>query len=141
MMQRNIVLDTNCLIQIISRRSKNYFLWERFLEGDYNLCVTNDILEEYEEILCNKANRYIANLVLDIIRQAPNTYEFDAQYRWNLITADPDDNKFVDCAIVANADFIVSEDNHFSVLKNIPFPKVNVIRLNTFAKLYQRKIN
>jgi putative PIN family toxin of toxin-antitoxin system len=137
MSQRNIVLDTNCLIQIISRRSSKYFLWKKFLDGEYNLCITNDIMEEYEEILCEKANRYIASLVLDIIRQAPNTYEFDAQYRWHLITADPDDNKFVDCAIVANADYIVSEDNHFSVLKTIPFPKVNVIRLDKFAQLYQ----
>lgn len=31
-MQRNIVLDTNCLLQIIARQSKNYFLWEGFLQ-------------------------------------------------------------------------------------------------------------
>lgn len=53
-MQRNIVLDTNCLLQIIARKSKNYFLWERFLNGDYCLCFTTEILEEYEEILCLK---------------------------------------------------------------------------------------
>jgi rRNA-processing protein FCF1 len=51
MSQRNIVLDTNCLIQIISRRSNTYFLWKKFLDGEYNLCITNDIMEEYEEIL------------------------------------------------------------------------------------------
>ena len=52
-MQRNIVLDTNCLLQIIARKSKNYFLWEGFLNGDYCLCFTTEILEEYEEtILC-----------------------------------------------------------------------------------------
>ena len=50
----------------------------------------------------------------------------------DLITQDPDDNKFVDCAIVANADYLVSEDNHFNVLKDIPFPKVNVITLEQF---------
>ena len=50
-MQRNIVLDTNCLLQIIARQSKNYFLWEGFLNGDYSLYYTTEILEEYEEIL------------------------------------------------------------------------------------------
>ena len=51
------------------------------------------------------------------------------EFRWNFIAADPDDNKFVDCAIAANADYIITNDNHFSVLKNIPFPRVNVLTL------------
>lgn len=136
MEERNIVLDTNCLIQIISRKSQCYYLWELFLEGFYNLCITNEILEEYEEILCQKANRKIASLVIEIIRRAPNTIEYDASYRWNIITKDPDDNKFVDCAIVANVDFIVTEDRHFKEVKNNAIPHVNVISLNEFAKLY-----
>lgn len=47
----NIVLDTNCLVISLSRRSKYYSVWEDFLEGKYTLCYTNDILTEYEEIL------------------------------------------------------------------------------------------
>lgn len=76
-------------------------------------------------------------MVLEIIRLAPNTIEYDASYHWHLIESDPDDNKFVDCAVVANADFIVSEDRHFNALKNVPFPKVNVIRLDEFSYLYK----
>ena len=72
-MQRNICLDTNCLLQLIARKNKNYFLWEGFLNGDYCLCYTTEILEEYEEILCLKTNRLIATIVLEIITQAPNT--------------------------------------------------------------------
>ena len=135
-MQRNIVLDTNCLLQIIARRSKNYSVWEGFLNGDHCLCYTTEILEEYEEILCQKTNRPIADMVLEIISQAPNTKRIDAHYHWNLITRDPDDNKFVDCAIFANADFIVSDDRHFEDLKMIDFPRVLVVRLEEFAKLY-----
>mgnify|MGYP002521616672 CR=1 FL=1 len=136
-MLRNIVLDTNCLLQIISRHSKNYFLWEGFLSGDYCLCYTTEILEEYEEILCQKTNRLIASMVLEIITQATNTKRVDAHYRWNLISKDPDDNKFVDCAIFGNADFIVSDDKHFKELENVDFPKVLVVRLDEFAKRYK----
>jgi len=32
------------------------------------------------------------------------------------ITHDPDDNKFADCAIAAEADFILTEDRHFQEL-------------------------
>ena len=130
-------MDTNCLLQIVARRSRNYFLWEKFLEGEYFLCVTTEILEEYEEIICRKSNAIIASMILEIIEQAPNTLKFDAHYRWNLITRDPDDNKFVDCAIVANADFIVSEDRHFKELENVKFPKVIVVRLKEFARMYR----
>jgi predicted nucleic acid-binding protein len=52
-----------------------------------------------------------------------------------LIYVDEDDNKFVDCAVAANADFILTSDKHFRVLKDIPFPKVKVISLEEFEKL------
>jgi len=55
----------------------------------------------------------------------------------NVFPAIADDNKFVDCAIVANADFIVSEDNHFNILKEIPFPHIRVIKLEDFAAMYK----
>ncbi len=54
---------------------------------------------------------------------------------WNFITEDPDDNKFVDCAISANADFIVTNDKHFRVLKKISFPSVPVISADDFVEI------
>ena len=52
----------------------------------------------------------------------------------HLIRRRKDDNKFVDCAIVSMADYIVSEDAHFRVLKDIPFPMVRVIGLKEFQR-------
>ena len=46
-----VVIDTNCLLQIISRHSPYRPIWDAFLEGRYQLCVSNEILEEYQEIL------------------------------------------------------------------------------------------
>jgi predicted nucleic acid-binding protein len=57
------------------------------------------------------------------------------EYKWNLITKDPDDNKFVDCAIASNADWIVTNDKHFHLLRDIDFPKVNVISIEEFIDL------
>lgn len=119
---------------MISRRSKFYDLWMDFINGSYRLCVTNDIIDEYEEILAEKTSTHIAKLICEIILRAPNTIKFDAHFRWGLIENDYDDNKFVDCAIVANARFIVSEDTHFNVLKQIPFPYVEVVKLEEFKE-------
>jgi len=56
-------------------------------------------------------------------------------YKWNLIHADPDDNKFVDCALNAGADYIVTNDRHFNVLKSLGFPPVKVIDIETFKSV------
>ena len=56
-------------------------------------------------------------------------------YRFNLITADPDDNKFVDCAVIAGATYIVSNDRHFEELKQSEFPKVDVRNLSEFLNI------
>ena len=55
--------------------------------------------------------------------------------RFHLLShIDKDDDKFVDCAITANADYIVTEDSHFDHLKQIPFPKLNVLTLDEFLE-------
>jgi len=41
----------------------------------------------------------------------------------------------VDCAIAGIADFIVTDDRHFKVLKKIPFPKVKVISADDFVEI------
>ena len=131
-MKRYVVLATNCLLQSLSQRSQYYKVWEDFVMGRYVLCVSNEILEEYEEIISSHMSSLAARIAVETILRANNVVRVDAQFRFNLITADIDDNKFVDCAIIANADYIVSEDSHFNVLKSIPFPRVEVKRLREF---------
>jgi uncharacterized protein len=42
-------------------------------------------------------------------------------FNFRIIVDDPDDNKFVDCAIASEADYVLTEDLHFSVLRNAGF--------------------
>lgn len=87
------------------------------------LCVSNDILNEYEEIISTKVNSYIAANVIQTLINSPFVNFVDPYYRFELIKHDMDDNKFVDCAVASNANFIVSENHHFSVLKKSNFPQ------------------
>ena len=134
-MKRRIVLDTNCLVSSLPRKGKYYQVWQDFFAGKYTLCYTNEILTEYEEILTQKMGKMIAQNVVKAIIARPNTLKLDPHFRFQLISQDLDDNKFVDCAIVANAQYIVTEDKHFNVLSEIDFPKVDVINLDTFLTL------
>lgn len=131
----NYVLDTNCLIMSLSSRNQYSFIWNSFVNGIFNLCVTNEILEEYEEVISRNINSKVAKLVISYMLMLPNVKYFDPHYSFGLIQADYDDNKFVDCAIVANARCIVSEDHHFDVLENVDFPKVDVIGIDDFLSI------
>ena len=130
-----LVLDTNSLIQCVSRRSRYHGLWLSFIDGSNHLCVTTEILNEYVEILQRETSETFASLVLEVILNNPHTLFINTFYKFNLITADPDDNKFVDCAIAGNATYIVSNDSHFNVLKQIDFPKLVVKKIQEFSVL------
>lgn len=125
-----LVLDTNSLIQCIARRSRYHAIWLSLLDGRNSLCVSNEILEEYEEILERKASHTFAMLAINVIINNPYTVFITPYYHFNLITADSDDNKFVDCAVAGNAKFIVTEDRHYDILQKIDFPKVEIIKLD-----------
>jgi len=127
-----VVLDTNVLLVSITPKSIFYPIFDSFLKEDYELCVTNEILLEYEEILKKKVGLELASVVIDIIENAPNTIFITRYFEWNLINADLDDNKFVDCAIASNAKLLVTEDKHFNVLRQIDFPKVQLINIEKF---------
>ena len=47
---------------------------------------------------------------------------------------DYDDNKFVDCVLKANADFIIIHDKHFNILQNIDFPKIDTLSAQEFME-------
>jgi putative PIN family toxin of toxin-antitoxin system len=127
-----IVLDTNILLVSFSSKSEFYWIWISLLERQFTLCVTTDILLEYEEVIARHVNPAVARNVLDAITDLPNL-EFVTKYIfWQLIDQDTDDNKFVDCAIACNAKYLVSEDKHFKILETIPFPKVELIGIDAF---------
>ncbi len=129
-----VVLDTNVLLAALPQSSSTHVIFQRLLEGAYTLCITSDILHEYEEVFQRRANHEVAVLAMGLLDILPNLERINKYYFWNLITADPDDNKFVDCAIAANAHFICTEDKYFSVLENIPFPSVSVISASAFIQ-------
>ena len=130
-----LVLDTNAIIRSIPRISNYHDLYLSLFDGRNQLCVSNEILEEYEEIIERHVNSIIAKSIIAQILNNDNTLLITPYFRYNLIKNDPDDNKFVDCAMAANAKFIVTEDKHFEILKEIDFPKVDIITLDEIIRI------
>ena len=131
---RRIVLDTNCLLQSLPSKSPYHKIWTEVLAGEICLCVNTDILDEYEEILAKKTTPEIAVSVVETIARLRTTVFQETYIHFNLIQADLDDNKFVDCAVASDAQYVVTNDSHFEVLKQIQWPKVFTITINEFIK-------
>lgn len=130
-----IVLDTNCLLPAIFPRSKYHWVWESFRRTDFTLCYSNEIIAEYEELLSRLYPPNMTENAMHLLLNSHNIEKVIPYYKWNLITADPDDNKFVDCALNGGADYIVTNDKHFNILKEINFPYVKVVDIEAFKQI------
>ena len=132
---RRIVLDTNCLLQSLPSKSPYHKIWTDVLCGEISLCVNTEILDEYEEILSQKINGEVATNVVEAIARLHTTTYQEIYVHFGLIQDDEDDNKFADCAVASGAEFIVTNDKHFNILKRTPWPDIKVTNIKEFIKL------
>ena len=117
--------------------SPYHSVFKELAKGNFDIAISTDIAFEYEEVFSLKFIKSKADIFFYFIKTSDNVIETQIFYKWNLITVDPDDNKFVDCAIAANADYIVTNDKHFNILKEINFPKVNYITIEEFMEILE----
>jgi len=129
-----VVLDCNILVMSLTSRSPYHLIYQRLIEGGFDIAITNEILLEYEEIIQLKYGNSTASTFLSLVNELPNVHHTIVYYKWLLMETDPDDNKYVDCAIASKANFIVSEDRHFNALDQISFPEVKNISIDVFLE-------
>ena len=134
-----IVLDTNVLLISIPKNSKYRRIFDSFLLKQFTLVLSNEILSEYAEIITQKANAIVCANIIEMLLSAVNVEKQDVFFKWQLIEIDKDDNKFVDCSIASNADYLVTNDKHFDVLKSIEFPSVAILNVDEFMELLMNK--
>ena len=131
---RRVVIDTNCLLAILPSRSPYHSVWTEFLAGRLEICVSNEILMEYEEILSEKTSPYFADSIVQALLNRKNLVRVSPVWRFNMISQDPDDNKFVDCAVCGRAEYLVSNDKHFRELRDVSFPPITLVTIQEFVK-------
>ena len=116
-----VCLDTNAFLQLFGRRSPYQPIVQALVEGRFALAVSTPILLEYEEVARELYGAIFwseASNFLHLAALAGQVRQVVPQFHFRLITADPDDDAQADCAIAAGADFIITEDHHFNVLRN-----------------------
>jgi len=101
----------------------------------FSLVISNDILTEYAENIAFKANEIVSANIIEMLMSATNVEKQDIFFIWQLIEIDKEDNKFVDCSIAGNVDYLVTNDKHFNIVKSIEFPPITLLNIDEFLEL------
>ena len=134
-----VVLDTNVILRAISSKSEYAVLIDELYLQTFSMVVSTEVLFEYEEKITEFFGKHTAKDFLDFLVMLPNVEKVEAFFQLNIIQADPDDNKFVDCAFVGNVHYIVTDDKHFNILKKTTFPTIPVITAEIFKEIILRE--
>ena len=129
-----VVLDTNCFISCIGKQSPYRKVFDDFLDKKYTLCVSTEILFEYEEKFAEFWGEHVTRNLLGVLLTAENTLLQDVFYNFHLVKNDVDDNKFADVYLAASADVLVTNDKNLLALGENNFPSVRTMTLENFLK-------
>ena len=135
-----VVIDTHGILNAVSSHSLNKWLYDAFIDEQFTWVASNEIISEYSEIIGQSFGLRVSIFVLESLINAENFQKYEPSYKWQLVEKDPDDNKFVDCAVGVNADYLVSDDKHIRDLLKIKnlFPPVPIVTFREFKRILER---
>src|SRR5260370_33848547 len=115
-----LCLDTNTMVQALAEHHPFHRILDDWVAGHVTWAVSTPILLEYEEVLTRLSGparwRKLARLMDLAELTSVNLLRVTPSFHFHVVTADADDNIFTDCAIAADADYLLTEDGHFAPL-------------------------
>ena len=115
-----VCLDTNTVVQALAQHHPFHPILDAWVAGHLTWVVSTPILLEYEEVLTRLSGparwRKLARLMDLAELTSGNLLRVTPSFQFRIVTADADDNIFSDCAITAQADYLLTEDAHFAPL-------------------------
>ena len=115
-----ICIDTNTVVQALAEHHPFHPILDAWITGHLTWAVSTPILLEYEEVLTRLSGparwRKLARLMDLAELTSENLLRVTPSFQFRVVTADPNDNIFTDCAITAGADYLLTEDAHFAPL-------------------------
>lgn len=129
-----VVIDTNVFISGVLVEAGNPSLvikaWKRAQK--YQLFITEEIIQEILKVM------HRLNVNADIIADWDKVIRKNAIFavparKIEAIKEDPSDNKFLECAVEAQADYIISGDKHLKKL--VEFERIKIIDARRFLDI------
>jgi len=109
------VLDTNVLISaVISTGTSHEVLVEGF-EGSYTIVVSRETVQEFEDTLLKYPDKF--GMSPEEVEKERDTVEYFADFvtpeaELDIVEEDESDNMFLEAAVGADAEYVVSGDPH-----------------------------
>ena len=132
-----IVLDTNVFMVSLAPQYKYRWIYDCLIQNKFELALSNEILTEYHEQVVLRYGIERTDAQLDYLLLLPNVILVNPSFNWQLVENDTDDNKFVDCYLASQSDYIVSNDRHLRGLAGIGFPPISVLTYEAFENEYK----
>ena len=124
-----VVLDTNVLISATFWEGDSSKIVKKVEDKEIELILSKDILDEFKSVLEYKEiQEKIKNKNLEMKRTVEKIISIstivEPKNKFKIVEKDSDDDKFLECAVEGNADFIISQDNHLLKLKEFKGIKI-----------------
>ncbi len=133
-----IVLDTNVFISGIFFGGPPSDILESWRQSKIRIVLTEQILEEYQRVGEELSAKYPSISIEPIIELFTIFGEFvETKGFSETICEDPDDNKFIECALASQSKLVISGDKH--LLKISGYKSIEVLKPREFIDNYFEK--
>ena len=127
---RRITADTNLYVSALQFGGKPQTLLDMAQDGQIELALSDEILDETLRILRDKFQRSPEHLRDAEAQLRAVTKHVSPTERLDVVKADPTDNKILECAVAAGSEVVVSGDKHLLELDG--FREMQIIRVAEF---------
>ena len=128
-----VVLDTNILISAILFGGNPRKILEKAIRGEIRLCISELILEELSGVLRRSKFDTSPERVQFILTELTGISDFvNPSETISLVLEDPDDNRILECAVEAKANYIITGDFH--LLKLSRYRDIEIVNAFTFLE-------
>ena len=132
-----VILDTNVFISGIFFAGPPYRILKAWRDGKVQLVISPEILEEYRRVSHALAKQFPAINLMPILEMvAVKAEAFPDQSLPRSVCIDPDDDKFLACAIASGTELIVSGDK--ALLETSGYAGINVLTPRSFVERHLR---
>jgi putative PIN family toxin of toxin-antitoxin system len=129
-----VVLDSNIYISGIIFSGNPRKIIDLVIEGKIKLCISSDILIEIKEVLERDKFGFSSDITQQIILEIESLSEFiTPTKKHSAVKRDAGDNIIIDCAVEADADYIITGDDDLLSLKK--YKRIKIINAGDFIKL------
>ena len=128
-----VVLDTNVLISAILFGGKPRQILEKAIRGEIRLCLSEPILEELKGVLQRSKFDYSPEMIQFILTELTGIADLvNPSETLNVVLEDPEDNRILECAVEAKANYIISGDFH--LLKLSRYRDIEIVNAVAFLE-------